>query len=118
MALAMTVALALTGAIAQAEPARAAPMGDAQRGARLMAQYQCGRCHAIPGVEAANGRIGPPLKGFGARSYIAGQSPNEPARLVQWIIAPASLVPGTTMPALGAGEADARDMAAYLATLR
>lgn len=79
-----------------------------------MAQYQCGRCHAIPGVEAANGTLGPPLADFGRRSYIAGQLPNRPELLRQWIVAPASLVPNTTMPALGVSEADARDMAAYL----
>ena len=83
-----------------------------------MAQYQCGRCHAIPGVEAANGRIGPPLGDFGRRSYIAGQWPNQPAWLQRWLMNPPSLVPGTTMPVLGVGEADARDMAAYLSTLR
>lgn len=107
------MAVAAVGAWGQAEPS-----GDARRGARLMAQYQCGRCHAIPGVEGANGRAAPPLAGFGARAYIAGQVPNTTAKLRQWIVAPASLLPGATMPALGAGEADARDMAAYLATLR
>lgn len=83
-----------------------------------MAQYQCGRCHAIPGVEAADGRIGPPLAAFGRRSYIAGQIPNRDELLRLWLMRPQSLVPDTTMPALGVGAADARDMAAYLSSLR
>jgi cytochrome c2 len=92
--------------------------GDAERGRRLLAQYQCGSCHRIPGVAGASGRSAPPLHAFGQRSYIAGQAPNEGDALVRWIIAPTALVPNATMPAMGAGLADARDMAAYLQKLR
>jgi len=96
----------------------AAAAHDAERGRRLLTQYQCGSCHVIPGVAAATGRSAPTLAAFGRRSYIAGQWPNEGDALVRWIIAPRSLVPDATMPAMGAGEADARDMAAYLQRLR
>lgn len=82
-----------------------------------MAQYQCGSCHAVPGVAAARGRLGPSLAGFGRRSYIAGHVPNGPEALARWIVEPAALAPDTTMPAMGASEADARDMAAYLLSL-
>lgn len=92
--------------------------GRAQRGPRLMAQYQCGSCHAIPAVAEARGGTGPPLDGFGRRSFIAGQVPNLPPQLVRWLQEPQALVPGTAMPDLGVNEADARDMAAYLLTLR
>jgi cytochrome c len=92
--------------------------GDIQRGARLLAQYQCGACHAIPGVGAARGQLGPPLHGFGRRAYIAGHLPISSDTLVRWIVDPRSLVPTTPMPAMGANEADARDMAAYLMSLR
>jgi cytochrome c2 len=92
--------------------------GDAERGRRLLAQYQCGSCHVIPGVAGASGRSAPALEAFGKRSYIAGQAPNQGDALVRWIIAPTSLVPAATMPAMGAGPADARDMAAYLLRLR
>jgi cytochrome c len=98
--------------------ALAAAAPDAERGRRLLTQYQCGSCHVIPGVAAASGRSAPTLAAFGRRSYIAGQWPNEGDALVRWIIAPRSLVPDATMPAMGAGEADARDMAAYLHCLR
>lgn len=98
---------------------RYADSPSAQRvsGQRLLAQYQCGSCHAIPGVPIAQAVIGPPLAAFGRRSYIAGHLPNHPDTLARWIVAPAALVPGTTMPAMGVSPEDARDMAAYLLAL-
>lgn len=98
--------------------ASTAGSGDPARGRVLMAHYQCGACHHIPGVAGARGTVGPPLEHFGRRSYIAGELPNRPAALRAWIVDPPALVPGTTMPRLGVGAADARDMAAYLETLR
>lgn len=92
--------------------------GDAARGIALMAQYQCGACHAIPGVPAAGGDSGPSLDKFGRRSYIAGRLPNMPDRLVAWIVDPPALVPGTRMPVMGVSENDARHIAAALYTLR
>ncbi|MET3441530.1 cytochrome c2 [Variovorax paradoxus] len=88
-----------------------------ERGRLLLAQYQCGSCHTIPDVQAARGRMGPTLAAFGRRSYIAGHVPNGPDHLVRWIVAPAALVPGTLMPAMGVSPDDARDMAAYLLAL-
>lgn len=100
------------------EPPRAqAPSSQRLAGQRLLAQYQCGSCHAIPGVPAARGSAGPPLDAFGRRSYIAGRLPNRPDTLAQWIMAPATLEPGTPMPAMGVSAGDARDMAAYLLSL-
>ena len=91
---------------------------DAGRGQRLLAQYQCGSCHAIPGVAAARGMQGPSLEAFGKRSYIAGRIPNRADALARWISAPQSLVPDTAMPNMGVSNADARDMAAYLGRLQ
>ena len=91
---------------------------DAERGQRLLAQYQCGSCHAIPGVAAARGMQGPSLEAFGKRSYIAGRIPNRADALARWISAPQSLVPDTAMPNMGVSNADARDMAAYLGRLQ
>jgi len=89
-----------------------------EHGRLLLAQYQCGSCHAIPEVDAAQGTTGPNLVAFGKRSYIAGQHPNQPDNLVRWIIDPAALVPATKMPAMGVSPDDARDMAAYLLALK
>ena len=88
--------------------------GDPDRGQRLLERYQCGSCHVIPDVPAAVGRRGPSLARFEQRSYIAGKLPNLPPTLVRWIRDPQALLPGTPMPNMGATEADARDMAAFL----
>lgn len=94
-----------------------APAAQLERGRELLAQYQCGSCHTIPKVPAARASLGPPLDAFGRRSYIAGHLPNRPETLARWIEAPATLVPGTTMPSMGVSPRDARDMAAYLLAL-
>lgn len=110
----------LAAALLSATPC-AWPAGDpaeAAHGRRLIEQYQCGACHAIPGVAGARGTLGPPLADIGRRSYIAGRVPNRGALLAQWIADPRSLVPDTTMPDLGVPPAQARAMAAYLGTLR
>jgi cytochrome c1 len=62
--------------------------------------------------------VGPPLTMFAHRAYIAGQLPNQPENLVRWIQDPQGVEPGTAMPDLGVTPAVARDMAAYLYTLR
>jgi cytochrome c len=96
---------------------RTVPDGDPARGRVLMARYQCGRCHAVPGAPSASVTTGPSLDGFGRRSYIAGRVPNTPQTLQRWLQSPSAVVPGTAMPALGVSPADARDLAAYLLSL-
>jgi cytochrome c2 len=92
--------------------------GDAATGKQLVTQYQCGACHAIPGIRGAGGEAGPSLEGFGKLSYIAGRIPNQPDRLAAWLLDPPALKPGTAMPALGLTEQEARHMAAFLYTLQ
>ncbi|HET8655645.1 MAG TPA: c-type cytochrome [Longimicrobiaceae bacterium] len=92
--------------------------GDAGAGAKLIRHYGCGSCHTIPGIRAAAGLVGPPLIHWSRRGVIAGQLPNTAADLVRWIQNPQSVEPGTAMPNLGVSEAQARDIAAYLYTLR
>jgi cytochrome c len=92
--------------------------GDAQRGRMAIEQYECGVCHAIPGIRGARGYVGPPLTKYGANVYVAGKFPNTPEFLVRWIIDPPALAPETAMPALDVSEEQARDIAAYLYTLR
>lgn len=92
--------------------------GDAERGRVALSGFGCGTCHLIPGVRGARGMVGPPLTKFARRAYIAGQLPNEPDNLVQWIRDPQGVEPGTAMPNLGIVPAVAWDMAAYLYTLR
>ena len=92
--------------------------GDPDQGRRLMAQYQCTACHAIPEVPGAAGHAGPSLAQSGLRSYIAGGIPNTPANLVRWLDDPQAMKPGSAMPDLGVSPEEARHMAAYLYTLR
>jgi cytochrome c1 len=91
--------------------------GHPERGAQLIARYGCGSCHTIPGIDRADGLVGPPLTRFGARSYIAGELPNNAENLQRWISNPQAVEPGTAMPNLGVSAIDAQDIAAYLYTL-
>lgn len=92
--------------------------GDIHRGAELIGRYRCGSCHIIPGIPDARGNVGPPLIYFGERTFVGGEVPNTPPNLIQWIQSPKSIEPGTAMPDLGVTEQQARDIAAYLYTLR
>lgn len=92
--------------------------GDPEAGARVIARVECGVCHQIPGVPGARGVAGPPLAGFAHRSNIAGVAPNRASVLVRWIRDAPSIAPDTLMPPLPVSESEARDVAAYLYTLR
>ena len=91
---------------------------DPVNGRRLLYSYSCGSCHVIPGVAEADGTIGPPLGGFGSHVYVAGLQQNTPENLARWIARPQEVQPGNAMPDLGVTEQQARDIAAYLYTLR
>lgn len=115
------VALAFLGACGQSDVERSAIAqtgGDPERGKAALRRYGCQVCHSIRGVEGARGQVGPALDTIGSRSYLAGQLPNTPENLIRWIREPQSVAPGTAMPDMGVTEADAKDMAAFLYTLR
>jgi mono/diheme cytochrome c family protein len=97
--------------------ARMRSVGNPERGRDLLADFGCGSCHVIPGVQRATGTAGPPLFDWSDRHYIAGMLLNNPDNLVRWIVDPQSADPGTVMPTLGVDSALALDMAAYLFTL-
>lgn len=102
----------------QSTPERHIEGGNAVRGRATIAAYGCGSCHSIPGVRGARGMVGPPLDHWSQRRIIAGEVPNDPARLITWLTVPQSIEPGTAMPNMGVTDGEARDMAAYLYTLR
>jgi len=115
------VLLALAGAACgSAEPANPPqlPEGNAEAGLQAIADFGCGGCHVVPGLRGVNGTVGPPLTDFGRRHYIAGMLPNNADNLTQWILDPQSVNPGTAMPDVGVTEQQARDIAAYLLSLR
>lgn len=112
------VYLTLLAACRRQTPTSYVPGGDPTRGKAQILVYGCGSCHVIPGVSGARGLVGPPLTQFAQRAYIAGEVPNNGEFLVRWISVPQAIEPGTVMPNLGVTEGQARDIAAYLYTLK
>jgi cytochrome c2 len=102
----------------QADKAAPALGGDPENGRLLLRQFGCGSCHEIPKVATARGKVGPPLGGIARRVYVAGVLPNTPENMASFIRDPEKFAPRTAMPDLGVTEAHARDMVAYLYTLR
>ena len=92
-------------------------LGDPHRGAQVILRGACGSCHVIPGISLANGVAGPSLAGMGARSVVAGVLANTPQNMAAWLRDPQRFVPGAAMPADVLNDQEARDAAAYLATL-
>jgi cytochrome c2 len=94
------------------------PIGDPERGRLLLRQYGCVTCHRISGVAGRQGDVGPSLDGIARRVYLAGVLPNTPENMARWILAPQAFAPRTAMPDMQVSEQYARDMVAYLHTLR
>ena len=90
--------------------------GDPSRGEALFIQYGCGSCHALRNVRNATGMVGPPLDGVALRVIIGGHLANKTENMERWIRDPQHVAPGTAMPNLEVGEADARDITAFLYT--
>ena len=92
--------------------------GEPAQGKQTIERYGCGGCHTIDGVRGANGLVGPPLNGIGRRMYIAGVLTNTPENMARWIHDPQAVDSLTVMPRLGVTLEQARDISAYLYTLR
>ena len=91
---------------------------DVQRGKDAILKYGCTACHNIPGVEGPRGMVGPPLDHWKSRNFIAGKFPNALDTMVKWLQNPQSMDPNNAMPNLGVTADDARDISAYLYTLK
>lgn len=116
--LAVVALLGACGGGVEARPPNAAA-GDVVNGRLAMEVYGCAACHAYPGSgRSADAYVGPPLEHWSQRSFIAGYLPNSQPNLVLWLLDPGSIRPGTAMPDVGLDESDARDIAAYLLSLR
>jgi mono/diheme cytochrome c family protein len=112
------VAARKSEASAEPSPNGDVRLGDAGAGKKALQQYLCATCHVIPGVVGANRHVGPPLTGIATRQYIAGVLPNTPANMLRWLRDPTKVDPLSAMPDLGLTDQDARDIAAFLYTLR
>jgi cytochrome c1 len=92
--------------------------GNPRNGPAAIGRYGCGSCHTIPKVRSAIGTVGPPLTGIALRTYLGGRLPNSPDNMVRWIQHPQHVEQGTAMPEMGVTDTDARDITAFLYTLR
>src|SRR3954469_24807086 len=92
--------------------------GNPERGYELVGYYGCNACHTIADVAGPKGKAGPPLGGIAERSFLAGELPNTSQNMQRWIRQPHSVEPKTAMPEMGVTEQDAKDIAAFLYTLR
>jgi mono/diheme cytochrome c family protein len=101
------------------QPREPAPEpADARRGRVAIQQYACATCHEIPGIVGAHKPVGPPLEGIARRGLLAGSLPNTAENMVRFLRDPQDVSPGSAMPDLRVRDQDARDIAAYLSTLR
>lgn len=114
LAVGVTAAATLALSACGADETRQVTDGDPDRGRTAVLDYGCVSCHTIPDLPEADARVGPDLGDFATRRMIAGQVPNQPEVLIQWLREPQSIEPGTAMPDMGISEQDARDIAAYL----
>ena len=96
----------------------AVPGGSVENGRRVIQSWGCGSCHTIPGIPGAYGKVGPELDQMAEQTYIAGMLPNTPENLIRWIMDPQEIQPGNAMPDTQVTEGTARDMAAYLYSIR
>jgi len=92
--------------------------GNAERGKAVIQHYGCNACHAIAGFPDPLAAVAAPVTGIASRGYIAGTLPTTPENLVLWIRFPRTVKPETAMPDLGVSEREARDVVAYLYSLR
>jgi cytochrome c len=94
------------------------PAGDANHGKQLIDQYGCASCHIIPGIEGPKGMVGPSLEHVATRPIIATSIPNTPPNMTAYIQNPQLANPQNVMPNLGVKPDEARDIVAYLNTLK
>ena len=92
--------------------------GDPARGKQVIAQYSCTSCHMIPGIDGPRGEVGPSLDHVATRQLLAGKLPNNPQNMTQYLLNPQMADPQNPMPNFGLKPDEARDIVAYLYTLK
>jgi len=117
-AAALSLPLGLCACADKTDAPRPIAGAEAVRGLAVIERVGCAACHRVPGVDWPKGTVGGSLAGFADRSLIAGRLPNQPDVLVRWLRDAPSLSPETGMPPMPISDADARDVAAYLYTLK
>jgi cytochrome c2 len=92
--------------------------GSVSSGKASFISMGCGACHAVQFVAQADGQVGPSLDQIATRVELAGHLPNTPENLRLWIQHPQQVSPGNGMPDLGLTDKQAKDISAYLYTLK
>jgi cytochrome c1 len=100
------------------DQARTLTGGEPGQGMIAIDKYGCGGCHTIPGVAGANATVGPPLTNIASRGVLGGHLTNTPDNMMRWIQHPQRVDPKNVMPDMGVTDQDARNITAYLYTLR
>lgn len=117
-ALVLAVLLAACSHPEHKQSTSSATGGDAARGKAAIDRYGCTACHTVPGIQGPGGMVGPPLDHIASHPLIAGTLPNRPQTMIQFLQNPQQYAPQGAMPNLGISPGDARDIAAYLYTLK
>lgn len=106
-------------------PAPPFTSSEVQAGARLFSAFTCQSCHDLRGVGGPSSATrssvayAPDLTHVGSRSIIAaGAVTNTPAHMEQWLLDPDTIKPGVHMPNFQLSDVQARDLTAYLESLR
>lgn len=110
--------LALCACDSGAPPVRGIAGGNAQDGQLAIEALGCAICHIIPGVAWPRGNVGPSLAGFAERNLIAGVVVNRPDTVAAFVRNATAVLPRGAMPPIAMTDQQARDIAAYLGTLR
>jgi cytochrome c oxidase subunit 2 len=85
-------------------------VGDAARGAPLVAFGACLACHTIRGVQTMVGKTGPDLTHVGSRLTIGGGLfPNDTKHLGSWVKNSGAMKPGSFMTTMGKGQYDPKN---------
>ena len=92
--------------------------GDPNRGKQLIEQYGCTSCHIVPGIAGPKGMVGPSMEHIASRQIIAMKLPNTQPNMTAYIQNPQMTDPQNAMPNLGVKPDEARDIVAYLYTLK
>jgi cytochrome c1 len=119
--LAIAAALIYNDLRLDAEQRRAAVSltgGNPSAAPALIIRFGCAGCHSISGVPEAAGQIGPSLNNLARQGYVGGVVQNTTENLVNWIVDPRAIDPMSAMPRTGITHNQARDVAAYLLSLR
>lgn len=92
--------------------------GNPEHGKDLVTQYGCTSCHIVPGIDGPKGMVGPSLEHVASRQIIAGHVTNTAPAMSAYLQNPQSADPQNVMPNLGLKPDEARDITAYLYTLK